>query len=76
MKPKEITSDNTDSVIGNEIPFQPASVDIWDKKYRLKKKDGTAIDNTVNDTFVRVARTLADQEQSGNCNTSWQRTSD
>ncbi len=71
MKPKDITSVNTDSVIGNEIPFQPASVDIWDKKYRLKKKDGTAIDNTVNDTFVRVARTLADQEQSHELRDHW-----
>ncbi len=71
MKPKDITSVNTDSVIGNEIPFQPASVDIWDKKYRLKKKDGTAIDNTLNDTFVRVARTLADQEQSHELRDHW-----
>ena len=33
-----------------EIPFQPASMDIWEKKYRLIKKDGTAIDKTMDDT--------------------------
>lgn len=71
MKPKDITSVNTDSVIGNEIPFQPASVDIWDKKYRLKKKDGTAVDNTIGDTYARVARTLADQEQSHELREHW-----
>ncbi len=27
-----------------EIPFQDASLDIWDTKYRLKTKDGTALD--------------------------------
>ena len=45
-----------------EIPVQPASVDIWDKKYRLKAKDGTVIDHTVDDTYKRVARALADVE--------------
>ena len=25
------------------IPFQEASLDIWDKKYRLSAKDGTPI---------------------------------
>ena len=46
-----------------EIPVQPASVDIWDKKYRLKAKDGTVIDHTVDDTYKRVARALADVEE-------------
>ena len=26
------------------VPFQEASLDIWDKKYRLTAKDGTPID--------------------------------
>ena len=26
------------------IPMQPASQDIWDKKYRLKTKQGEALD--------------------------------
>jgi ribonucleoside-diphosphate reductase alpha chain len=45
-----------------DIPMQPASLDIWDKKYRLKTKDGQVIDRDVNDTYRRVARALADVE--------------
>ncbi len=45
-----------------EIPIQPASEDIWDKKYRLKTKDGEAVDQSVDDTYKRVARALADVE--------------
>ena len=43
----------------DEIPFQEASLDIWDRKYRLTAKDGTPIDATMDDTLARVARTLA-----------------
>ena len=45
-----------------DIPVQEASADIWDKKYRLKAKDGTILDATVDDTWKRVARALADVE--------------
>ncbi len=44
------------------IPMQPASEDIWDTKYRLKTKDGVAIDQTVDETYQRVARALAEVE--------------
>jgi ribonucleoside-diphosphate reductase alpha chain len=44
------------------VPFQEASLDIWDKKYRLTAKDGTAIDLSMDDTYQRVARALADVE--------------
>jgi ribonucleoside-diphosphate reductase alpha chain len=44
------------------IPFQEASLDIWDKKYRLTAKDGSAIDKTMDDTYKRVARALSDVE--------------
>jgi ribonucleoside-diphosphate reductase alpha chain len=44
------------------VPFQEASLDIWDKKYRLSAKDGTAIDKSMDDTYKRVARALADVE--------------
>ena len=44
------------------IPFQDASLDIWDKKYRLTAKDGSPIDATMDDTYKRVARALADVE--------------
>src|SRR6186997_1250591 len=46
----------------DEIPFQEASLDIWDRKYRLTAKDGTPVDATMDDTFARVAKTLADVE--------------
>ncbi|MEK7696725.1 MAG: ribonucleotide reductase N-terminal alpha domain-containing protein, partial [Pseudomonadota bacterium] len=45
-----------------EIPLQPASYDIWDKKYRLKTKSGEPLDQTIQDTYIRVARALADVE--------------
>ena len=43
-----------------EIPLQPASQDIWDKKYRLKAKNGTPVDESIDSTYQRVARALAD----------------
>ncbi|MCZ8129849.1 MAG: adenosylcobalamin-dependent ribonucleoside-diphosphate reductase [Steroidobacteraceae bacterium] len=46
----------------DQIPFQEASVDIWDKKYRLTAKDGTPIDRSMDDTYKRVARALAEVE--------------
>jgi ribonucleoside-diphosphate reductase alpha chain len=45
------------------IPFQEASLDIWDKKYRLTSKEGAPLDKTMDDTYLRVARTLADVER-------------
>ncbi|MBL8200035.1 MAG: adenosylcobalamin-dependent ribonucleoside-diphosphate reductase [Chromatiales bacterium] len=44
------------------IGFQEASIDIWDKKYRLKSKSGDVVDETMDDTYQRVARALADVE--------------
>ena len=46
----------------NAIPFQEASLDIWDKKYRLVSKSGVPIDKTMDETYQRVARALADVE--------------
>jgi len=42
--------------------MQPVSVDIWDKKYRLKSKQGENIDADIDATYSRVARALADVE--------------
>jgi ribonucleoside-diphosphate reductase alpha chain len=47
----------------NSIPFQEASLDIWDKKYRLTAKDGTPVDGSMDETYQRVARALADVER-------------
>ncbi len=46
----------------SDIPMQAASLDIWDKKYRLKSKDGDVVDATIDDTYQRVARNLAEVE--------------
>jgi ribonucleoside-diphosphate reductase alpha chain len=48
--------------IDKEIPMQPVSLDIWDKKYRLKSKQGDNIDSSMDDSYSRVARALADVE--------------
>ena len=45
-----------------EIPLQPASLDIWDKKYRLKSKQGAPVDASIDHTYQRVARALAEVE--------------
>jgi ribonucleoside-diphosphate reductase alpha chain len=45
-----------------DIEFQPASLDIWDAKYRLTSKDGVKIDDSIDDTYTRVARALANVE--------------
>ncbi len=47
---------------GTGIELQPASLDIWDKKYRLKTKDGTAVDHDIDATYQRVAKALSDVE--------------
>jgi len=44
------------------IELQPASSDIWDKKYRLKKKDETPVDGDIDGTYRRVAEALAEVE--------------
>lgn len=45
------------------IPLQETSLEIWDSKYRLKSKDGTPIDGSIDETYQRVARALAAQER-------------
>jgi ribonucleoside-diphosphate reductase alpha chain len=52
IQPKDVDS----------ISFQEASLDIWDKKYRLTAKDGSPIDMSMDETYQRVARALADVE--------------
>jgi len=47
---------------GPDIPMQPASDDIWDKKYRLKTKQGVAVDADIDGTYQRVAKALAEAE--------------
>ena len=51
--------------------MQPASQDIWDKKYRLKTKQGEAIDADIDGTYQRVARALADAEATPDKRAHW-----
>ncbi|MBS0193854.1 MAG: adenosylcobalamin-dependent ribonucleoside-diphosphate reductase [Proteobacteria bacterium] len=53
------------------IPMQPASRDIWDKKYRLKTKRGEAVDADIDGTYQRVARALADAEATPEKKSYW-----
>jgi len=41
----------------------PTAEQIWDMKYRFKQADGTPIDQTVEDSWRRIARDLARVEQ-------------
>ena len=54
-----------------DIPFQAASVDIWEKKYRLQSKDGKIIDETIDDTYRRVAKALAEVEETEALKKEW-----
>ncbi len=55
-----------------DIPMQPASVDIWDKKYRLKTKQGVPLDADIDGTYKRVAKALADAEPTAELQQYWQ----
>ena len=54
-----------------DIPMQPASVDIWDKKYRLKTKQGDALDADIDGTYKRVAKALAEAEPTAELQQYW-----
>jgi len=60
---KTSTEESTGGVgeykLATEITLQPASEDIWDKKYRLKDKNGNAVDADIEATYERVAKALA-----------------
>jgi ribonucleoside-diphosphate reductase alpha chain len=55
----------------SEIPIQPASLDIWDKKYRLKTKDGRILDQTIDDTYKRIAKALSEVEDTPEKRERW-----
>jgi ribonucleoside-diphosphate reductase alpha chain len=54
-----------------EIPMQPASTDIWDKKYRLKTKQGVALDADIDGTYQRVAKALSEAEPTQELQQYW-----
>lgn len=51
--------EHTSPIKNQEILLQDASQDIWDKKYRLKDKEGNPVDHSLDDTFMRVAKATA-----------------
>ena len=59
---KSALKELTTAATVDHIPFQPASIDIWEKKYRLASKEGAVIDETMDDTYKRIATALADVE--------------
>ncbi len=59
------------SVHASEIPFQAASLDIWDTKYRLKTKDGAPLDRDIEDTYHRVAKALSAVEATEALREEW-----
>ncbi len=59
------------SINPTDIAFQDASMDIWDKKYRLKAKDGAIIDTDIDTTYQRVAKALAEVEQDKDKQVEW-----
>ncbi|WP_442682631.1 adenosylcobalamin-dependent ribonucleoside-diphosphate reductase [Stenotrophomonas sp. JC08] len=64
----EVVSNQTKSDL---IPLQPASQDIWEKKYRLTTKAGEALDADIDGTYQRVARALADAEATDEKRAYW-----
>ena len=54
-----------------EIPMQDVSLDIWDKKYCLKTKNGEHVDKNMDDSYARVAKALADVEETDEKRAEW-----
>ena len=53
------------------IPLQEPSLDIWDSKYRLRKRDGTVVDRGIDETYRRIARAIAGVESTDELRTHW-----
>lgn len=55
-------TDHTATQALTQIKLQPASLDIWDKKYRLKDKQDNPVDADIEATWRRIAESLAELE--------------
>ena len=71
MKRAERSRAGTRTPHPHSIPMQPAALDIWDSKYRLKTRTGTVIDDEIDDTYQRVARAIADVETTNKLRDRW-----
>ena len=65
------TAKKTDNLKTFDIDHQDASVDIWDKKYRLKSKDGSIIDETIDETFQRIAKAIVEARSMDSMPGAW-----
>lgn len=72
MSKVQAVVDTTEVAVNQDIPMQPASMDIWDKKYRLKTKSGDAVDADIDGTYQRVAKALAEAETSDELRAHWE----
>ncbi|SFG37635.1 ribonucleoside-diphosphate reductase alpha chain [Neptunomonas qingdaonensis] len=71
---EKITEPDTEHVTEKaaaDIILQDTSLDIWDSKYRLKSKQGEALDNSIDDSFMRVAKALAAVEADEKSQAYW-----
>ena len=55
------------------IPLQDMSRETWERKYRLRTKEGEILEHTIEDTFDRVANALASVESSSLNREIWAR---
>ncbi|NNM00232.1 MAG: ribonucleoside-diphosphate reductase, adenosylcobalamin-dependent, partial [Gammaproteobacteria bacterium] len=60
--PQSLLNDAVGRAAPPALPLQDASADIWDLKYRLKRRSGEPVDVTPDASLERVARALADVE--------------
>lgn len=60
VSPTNVAAD--DATKTASIAMQPASIDIWEKKYQLRDKRGVAVDGSIDQTYQRVAEALAQVE--------------
>ncbi|SIS72929.1 adenosylcobalamin-dependent ribonucleoside-diphosphate reductase [Neptunomonas antarctica] len=66
----EIITEHATKAIG-EIVLQDTSLDIWDSKYCLKSKQGEVLDNSIDDSFIRIAKALAGVEDDEKKQSYW-----
>ena len=57
--------------VSSEVEMQSTSLDIWDKKYRLKNRAGEPVDRDVQDTYKRVASALSSVEKNERLRRYW-----
>lgn len=57
--------------LSSEVEMQSTSLDIWDKKYRLKNREGEPVDRDIQDTYKRVAGALSSVEKNDKLRKHW-----